>query len=197
MVTPHADWPKTLEWIEKQALESLKARFQTAELVSKETQTTLTVLLAAIGGSAAYAAKIFDASPAGPIETAAAVTCVYFVLLAVTLVARCMMFLSYPALYQDPMNLMHPSYSIDEIREAEIENLHGRIIEAAAINAKRAKWLNWFRIATALSPFIFAVVAALSPVKVKAAPITSKVACQIVASVSEASTSRIDCETSK
>ena len=60
MTVPHPDWPKTLEWIEKQAQESLKARFATADIVAKEAQTTLTVLLAGVGGSAAYAAKIFE-----------------------------------------------------------------------------------------------------------------------------------------
>lgn len=175
MVTPHADWPKTLEWIEKQAQESLKARFQTAELVAKEVQTTLTVLLAAIGGSAAYGAKIFDVSLTGPVETAAAITCVYLIALAVTLVVSCMMFVSYPALYQEPENLMQAAFSIDEIREAEINNLQVRIIEAAGINAKRAKWLNWLRIAAAISPLIFALVAAISPAKEAPVPITSKV----------------------
>ena len=29
----HSDWPKTLEWIEKQAQESLKSRFATADLL--------------------------------------------------------------------------------------------------------------------------------------------------------------------
>ena len=53
---PHADWPKTLEWIEKQAQESMRARFATADLIAKEAQTTLTVLLAGIGAAAAYGA---------------------------------------------------------------------------------------------------------------------------------------------
>jgi hypothetical protein len=63
----HPDWPKTLEWAEKQGLESLKARFVTAELIAKEAQTALTVLLAGIGGSAAYAAQLFAPGTSGPI----------------------------------------------------------------------------------------------------------------------------------
>lgn len=86
-----------------------------------------------------------------------------------------MMFVSYPALYQEPENLMQAAFSIDEIREAEINNLQVRIIEAAGINAKRAKWLNWLRIAAAISPLIFALVAAISPAKEAPVPITSKV----------------------
>lgn len=45
-------WPPIAEWIEKQGLDSLKARFATAEIIAKEVQTTLTVLLAGLGASA-------------------------------------------------------------------------------------------------------------------------------------------------
>jgi len=197
MTTPHADWPKTLEWIERQAQESLKARFATAESVAKETQTTLTVLLAGIGGSAAYAAKIFGAGPSGPIEIAAAVVCVYFVALAVILVVVCMMFRSYPALHQNPENLMHPAYSIDEIREEEVNNLGIRIKEAAEINAKRAKHLNRLRIAISLSPFLFAAAAALTPQKAATAAGTLKIACKADLPASGASAIRIECDIAK
>ena len=197
MTAPHADWPKTLEWVEKQAQESLKARFATAEIVAKETQTTLTVLLAGIGGSAAYAAKIFEAGPSGPIEIAAAVVCVYFVALAVILVVVCMMFRSYPALYQNPEHLMHPTCSIDAIREEEVKNLGVRIKEAAEINAKRAKHLNRLRIAIALSPFLFAAAAALTPQKAATPAERSKIACKVDQPASGASAMRIECDIAK
>ena len=197
MTTPHTDWPKTLEWVEKQAQESLKARFATAEIVAKETQTTLTVLLAGIGGSAAYAAKLFEAGPSGPIEIAAAVVCIYFVALAVILVVVCMMFKSYPALYQNPENLMHPAHSIDEIREEEVKNLGVRIKEAAEINAKRAKHLNRLRISIALSPFLFAAAAALTPQKVATGAEKSKIACMVDRPASGASQIRIECDIAK
>lgn len=197
MTTPHPDWPKTLDWIEKQGQESLKSRFDTAEILAKEAQTTLTVLLAAIGGSAAYGAKIFEAGASGPMEIAAAVTCAYLVVLALALVAACMMFISYPALRQDPANLMHPNCSLDEIREAELNNLGERITEAAAINAKRAKRLNRLRIAVALSPLLFAAVAALSPAKpiVKVDP--STVSCRIDVPTSTSAGPIIDCKFSR
>lgn len=196
MTTPHTDWPRTLEWIEKQAQESLKARFATAEIIAKETQTTLTVLLAGIGGSAAYAAKNFEPGPSGPVEIAAAVGCIYLVALAVLLVVVCMMFRSYPAQHQNPENLLHPSHSIDDIREEEIKNIGVRINEAAEINAKRAKHLNGFRIAVALSPLIFAVTAALAPQKPR--PIAEKAfACKVDRPASGVVTMQILCEVAK
>ena len=82
-----------------------------------------------------------------------------------TLVAKCMMFVSYPALYQDPKNLLQPTYSINELRAAEINNLDERIAEAANINLKRAKRLNQIRIAAALSPLLFALAASARSAK--------------------------------
>lgn len=196
MTTPHADWPKILEWVEKQGQESLKARFATAEIVAKEAQTTLTVLLAGVGGSAAYGAKIFDSGTPGPVETAAAVVCVYLVALAVVLVVTCMRFKSYPALYQDPENLMHPAYSIDEIREEEVKNIGARITEAAGINAKRASRLNRLRIAIALSPFLFAATAALTPPKAPPTAAKTKVSCKVDMPAS-GSRATIECEIAK
>jgi hypothetical protein len=197
MTTPHADWPKTLEWIEKQAQESLKARFATAEIVAKETQTTLTVLLAGIGGSAAYAAKNFEPGPSGPVEVAAAVACIYLVVLAVILVTVCMMFKSYPAQHQNPENLLHPTYSIDEIREEEIKNIGIRIKEAAEINAKRAAHLNGIRLAIALSPLLFAVAAALTPQRPLATTEKAKLVCRADRPASGAVAMRVDCEFAK
>jgi hypothetical protein len=196
MTQPHGDWPKTLEWVEKQGLESLKARFTTAELIAKEAQTTLTVILAGLGGSAAYAAKIFAPGASGPIEVAAAGVCIYLIALAVFLVLFCMMFQEYPALHQNPENLLHPDHSIDEIREEEVKNIGVRIKEAAAINAKRAAHLNKLRVLTALSPFVFAAIAAMTPPVVQPATDKAKLACKVDSSASVPD-SRIEIEFSK
>lgn len=56
--TPASDWSKVLKWAETQGLESIEARFETADLIAKEASATLTILLAGVAGSAAYAAKI-------------------------------------------------------------------------------------------------------------------------------------------
>lgn len=196
MTQPHVDWPKTLEWVEKQGQESLKARFATAELIAKEAQTTLTVLIAGVGGSAAYAAKLFAPGTAGPIEVAAAGVCIYLIALAVILVLACMMFQDYPALYQNPENLLHPSYSIDEIREEEVKNIGVRIKEAAEINAKRASRLNKLRVAAVLSPILFAAIATMTPPAARPATEKTKVSCKVDSSAS-APGSRIECEVSK
>lgn len=171
---PHADWPKTLEWIEKQAQESMRARFATADLIAKEAQTTLTVLLAGIGAAAAYGAKVFNAGPAEPLEIASAWACGYLIVVATALVFKCMMFRSYPAPFQDPANLMHPDRSLDEIREAELEKIGERIAEAAELNRERAALLNRIRLAAVASPLVFAAIAAWAVSRQQASTVADK-----------------------
>lgn len=197
MTTPHPDWPKTLEWIEKQGQESLKSRFATADILSKEAQTTLTVLLAAIGGSAAYGAKIFETGAAGPLEVGAAFTCVYLVFLAVIFVRVCMTFRSYPAQYQNPLNLRHPLCSIDQIRDAELKNLEERINEAADINKRRAKRLNQFRIAAVISPVVFVTVALMTPATIKVETEPTKLSCHVGWSEAAVPGLKIECNLSR
>jgi hypothetical protein len=106
-----------------------------------------------------------------------------------------MWFHHYPALYQNPQNLMNPNFSIDKIREAENKNIEARIKEAVAINAKRASLLNWLRIATALSPIFFVVVASITPNLPLPAKEKAKLACKTNGAAS-APVSKIECEVS-
>lgn len=179
----HTDWPQLLEWVEKQAQESMKAAYVTVDLLAKESQTTLTVLLAAVGASAGYGAKVFEPGCPGPVAFASAVVCVYLVFLSVGLVLTCMRFRDYPALYQEPKNLMQQGFPLSAIREAELKNLGERIAEAKKINVSRAGILNRFRIATAVSPFLFAAAAALAPPASPPAQEKASVSCKVTRSV--------------
>ena len=195
-VPSHADWPKVLEWIEKQGQESLKARFATADNISKEAQTTLTVLLAGVGGSATYAVRIAEPGGAGPVVVAFAAACVYLIALSILLVWECMMFESYPALSQDPANLMQPEFGLDALREVELENLSKRILDATAINNRRAKRLNALRIAAALTPVGFAIAAAVAPAATPLASAPVTVSCEVT-SAKPASSSSFTCRLGK
>lgn len=158
-----SDWSRKIDWVERHAQENLKSRFATAELIARDAHTTLTALLAAVGGSAFYGVKIFVVGPTSRIAVAGAIVCCYFLLLCLVLVCKCMMFRSYPALYQEPRNILRRDLTLEEVREAELENLDERIQEARTLNDRRAEWLNGIRIATALGPIVFAAAAWLVP----------------------------------
>jgi hypothetical protein len=170
---------RLVEWIERLALDNVRARFATAELIAKEAQTTLTVLLAGIGGTAAYAAKLLEPNAPEPLTVAAAAACAYLTAVAVVLVFACMRFASYPAQFQDPGNLLpHLHQPALAVREAELRNLDVRIREATSINARRADHLNTVRLAAVFSVVVFLAVAAVAPRHAKTAPATLTIACQ-------------------
>lgn len=155
---PNTDWPKTLEWVYGIGVESLKARYATADVISKDAQTTLTVLLAGVGGTAAYAVKVFDGAVT-PLTVGAGAAMIYLALLSIYLITKCMAFESYPALYQDPINLLRPDVSLDWIREQEIKLINARINDARDINSRKSARLNQIRLLAVLSPLVFVIAA--------------------------------------
>lgn len=159
-MTTHADWPAVLKWAEEHGIENLKGRVATAGILAQEAQTTLTVLLAGIGGSLAYAVKMADPAEASAIGFGAAWLCAYLALLSAALVLLLLKFKPIPATYQEPKNLTKAGFSIDAIRAKELENLQTRIETATARNKETAFRLNVLRGATVASPLVFALAAA-------------------------------------
>lgn len=152
-----------IEWVERQAIDSIKARYATAEIIAKEAQTTLTVLLAGVGGTAAYASKMFEPGPAEPLTIAAAAVCGYLAALSAILVLACMRFESYPAQFQEPKNLLIDDAKSLDIRESELHNLDARIKEVTAINVRKSDNLNTIRLLAVFSIVVFVAVGALAP----------------------------------
>src|SRR5689334_14354653 len=54
------DMSELVQWAEDQALENLRFHIQSAEMISKEANTTLTVFLAGVGGASAYTVKLVE-----------------------------------------------------------------------------------------------------------------------------------------
>lgn len=196
--SPSKDWPLILDWAEKQGTESMKARFTTADLLAKESQATLTVLLAGVGGSAAYATKMLDPGPAATATWGFAAACAYLSALSIVLIMRCLRFQSYPAQFQTPKNLLQRGFTLNALREVELGNLTLRIEEATKINDQRASALNAIRVATALSPAVF-LFAALFAAPIKSSqPVVLTISCTQPSSPSaSASAMGISCKFSQ
>lgn len=152
----HQFAPGEYEWIEKAGLENLKGRRETADILAKEAATTLTVLLAGVGGSLAYGVKLLDGEASMPIIAAAAV-CTWLTLLAMALVLTCLKIKGIPAIYNQPGKLLKRAdsgMSFDEWRRAELNNIQERIDIAVRRNDNTAKNLNTIRILAVCTPFI-------------------------------------------
>lgn len=165
-----------IEWVEKQGLDSIRARYATAEVIAREAQTTLTVLLAGVGGSAAYATKLLEPGPPEPLTIAAAAVCGYLAALSAILVFACMRFESFPAQFQEPTNLLVDAPFL-KIRESELRNLDARIKQATAINARKARNLNNIRLMAIFSVVVFLAVSVVAPRPTAATPGSLTIRC--------------------
>jgi hypothetical protein len=128
-----------LEWVEKAALENMRGHAQAAETLSKEATQTLTVLLAMLSGALAYAVK--SVSLWMPVMLV-----FYLFALCVILVTKCMMIGEFPAITNEPNNLMQDGYELDVLRKVELRNIQQRIDQAGKRNTVTAKWLNRVRV---------------------------------------------------
>jgi hypothetical protein len=82
------------------------------------------------------------------------VTSVYLFLIAVIVAAKCLSLREYPALTNEPRNLLVPNLTLEQIRTYELDNLQKRIDDSVKINGQRADWLNGCRYAAAATPAV-------------------------------------------
>lgn len=155
--------PGEYEWIERNGIENLKARVATADTLAKEASTTLTVLLAGIGGSLAFAAKSLEG--AVTYQTVAAITtCAWLVFLSAMLVHFCMMVRPIPSVYSQPASLLQRANigaTLDQWRYGELLNIEDRIQEAIRRNHTVAQKLNLVRTLAYLTPVTVLIVTLL------------------------------------
>jgi hypothetical protein len=150
-----------LDYAEAAGLENLRNHLSASDSLSKESNTTLTILLAGAAGSFGYSIKVFDG--AGLNETVIGLASVSFYLfgLSSSLVWRCMKVADMPSPTNEPMNIFQDNFTLEQIREAELKNIQARIRDAVARNGVTAYWLNRVRLEASATPIIF-VLAILS-----------------------------------
>ena len=145
-----------MRWVERCAIENLKSRVQTADVLAKDGASTVLLLLAGVGGALAYARPLIDGAPMLSAWVAAAVA-TWLALLAALLVLGCLMTISIPAVYNQPDQLLMRDPALDtwaQWRYGELLNMQDRIDRAMARNNRIAVRLNRIRIAAAATPVI-------------------------------------------
>jgi hypothetical protein len=145
-----------IDWVEAQAQENLKFRLSCLESIVKECNTTLTILLAGIGASAAYVFKLLETAKPETWMLAGAISlCLYLLLLSAVLIFKCLKIDEIQVLTNEPENLYKKQYTLLEIREGELINVQQRINKARDRNLKTANWLNKIRLSMLASPIVF------------------------------------------
>lgn len=154
-----------LDWAEKAGLENLRAHLLTTDNLAKEGSTTLTILLAGLGGSLTYAIKMFEGGGVSWAGVGAAALTAYLTALCGLLVWKCLTIHEIPSPTNEPRNLYQKEFELSAVREVELRNIQGRIDEAAGRNATTAIWLNRVRRLAVASPIVFISAAALWAVR--------------------------------
>jgi hypothetical protein len=135
-----------IDWVEKAALENLRSHLLSTDAMTREANSTLTILLAALSGAFAYALKGDEHAGLAYVLTT------YLSLLSLLLVWFCMRITRAPAPTNEPRNLMQEGYELEALRRAELKNIQERIDEAAQRNFVTARWLNRVRMAAVCAP---------------------------------------------
>lgn len=140
-----------LTYIEKAARDNLEGHRDVADMIQRESNTLLTLLLSGAGAALAYAAQ---ETPAPGTVVPALFASVYLFALAGAVAAKCLALVPYPALSNEPRNLAAGSYPFERVRKWELELMQKRIDDCVDINSGRANWLNGCRYAAAFTPAV-------------------------------------------
>ena len=137
-----------LDYAEKAGIENLKERTQNGDLIHREANTLLALLLSGAGAALYFSAK------QDPLSSVAFVVSFWLFAVALTLTLKCLMFGDYPAVWNEPKNLNQKDLELETIRVFELQNLQQRIDQAAALNYTKSGWLNKCIIAACTTPVI-------------------------------------------
>lgn len=150
-----------IDWVETQGQENLKFILSCLETLLKECNTTLTILLAGVGTTAAYAIKqLNQSSYQSWLLFGVTSLCLYFLFLCGILIIKCMKIDEIQVPTNEPANLYQKDYTALQIRESELKNTQSRINKATARNLIIAEWLNKIRMLILAPPILFIVAVA-------------------------------------
>jgi hypothetical protein len=127
--------------------------------LAKDASTTLTILLAGIGGALAYVVKGLEVRPIAALTFGAGVFAIWLMLAAIVLMVQCIVTTALPAPTNEPKNLYQKEFGLDQLREAELRNLQERISQTTARNHRVAAWLDRVRLFAIVSPVVLAIAA--------------------------------------
>lgn len=143
---------QTLTYIEKAARDNLDGHRNVADIIQRESNVLLALVLSGAAGALALSAQ--TSALANAMTVPSIVTSVYLFLIAVVVAAKCLTLLEYPALTNEPRNLLVANLTLEQIRTYELDNVQKRIDDSVKINGQRANWLNRCRYAAAATPVV-------------------------------------------
>jgi hypothetical protein len=151
-----------IDWLENTAIANLRSKHENADLIMREANTTLTIILSGIGVTTAYFANQWNINK--DIAIISLFVSFYLIVCALCLVRKCLYLKDFPALYNEYKNLNQPSIEFEKLRHQELANIQKRCEDADEIILDRSIWLNRIRISVALSPVFTVAVLAIQQI---------------------------------
>lgn len=145
-----------IDWVETQAKENLQSRVDNLEKLIADANSFLKISLAGLSAVSVYFLKIYAEKTTDQwLVYALLVTSIYLMLIATTLITKCLKVgESYPTT-NEPKNLYLTNYELKAIREVELKNTQSSIDFMVARNSKIAAWLDRAKTAIIFTPVIF------------------------------------------
>lgn len=145
-----------IDWVETQAKENLQSRIDNLEKLITDANSFLKISLAGLSAASVYLLKVYtDKEPEQWLVYGLLVTSVYLILIATTLITKCLKVgESYPTT-NEPKNLYLTEFKLNAIREVELKNTQLNIDSMVVRNAKIATWLDRAKTAITFTPVIF------------------------------------------
>jgi hypothetical protein len=147
-----------IDWLESIAISNLRSKHENADLIMREANTTLTIILSATGVTIAYFANQWGSNKG--IAIVALLVSFYLIFCALFLIRNCLHLKDFPALYNEYKYLNQPSIEFEKLRHLELANIQKRCEDADGIILDRSIWLNRIRVSIALSPIFTVMVLA-------------------------------------
>lgn len=149
------DW-NYVEWAEKAALENLKARLATGDVLHAHATSLLQLLLAGMAGALALGIQVLEPG-ATAAQWGAAAVAAWLALVAVALVYGCIATRETWVAHNEPKNLYQPELNLTQtqVRAFELENIQIGIDATKKRNRKVAYWLDRCRYAACATPLVF------------------------------------------
>ncbi|HJW23926.1 MAG TPA: hypothetical protein VJ576_03430 [Rhodocyclaceae bacterium] len=149
-----------LDFIEAAARANAAFHVASAEMLAKEANSTLLLLLSGAGGALAYAVNLFDKGGLPWAIAGMAAASVYLFALSAWLVWCALRIRPIWPTANEPATLLSADWTIEELREAELRSQQRCIERNRLRNDEIGAALNRVRIGASCVPLVFIVAAA-------------------------------------
>jgi hypothetical protein len=139
-------------------LKNMEFHLGNSETLSRDANTSLSILLAAGLGALGYTANLIDKSAPTEVWAATGAVAVHLLIICGMMVRHCLSADDIMPPTNEPRNLKCEGYEWEEILPVEIDNLQVRIDFNQARNKRTGTWLNRLRYAAFAVPTTFALV---------------------------------------